>query len=271
MAKRRLRKVAACFMAHPDDCEFLAAGTMALLARRGWELHIVTCTPGDCGSAELGPEEISRVRRAEAARAAAVIGATYHCLELRDLNITFDRDAISRTVRLARDIAPSLMFTHALQDYMPDHEVAAQLARTASVSWFVPNAAAGPIPPDGGAVPYLYYADPAGGIDHFGNAAVATTYVDTTSVHGAKERMVKAHASQRAWLRRHFGMDEFLDVMRRHSRSRGAEIGVRWAEGFRQHRGAGYPKDCVLTRELGDVVLTRNAPTAPDAEREAIR
>src|SRR5688572_13978770 len=149
MAKRRLRKVAACFMAHPDDCEFLAAGTMALLARRGWELHIVTCTPGDCGSAELGPEEISRVRRAEAARAAAVIGATYHCLELRDLNITFDRDAISRTVRLARDIAPSLMFTHALQDYMPDHEVAAQLARTASVSWFVPNAAAGPIPPDG--------------------------------------------------------------------------------------------------------------------------
>ena len=72
-------------MAYPDDAEFLCAGTLVRLAREcGWEVHLASMTPGDCGLAELPPQEISRVRRAEAAGAAAAIGATYHCLEERD-------------------------------------------------------------------------------------------------------------------------------------------------------------------------------------------
>ena len=54
--------------AHPDDVEFQCAGTLALLAQRGHHLTIATMTPGDCGSAELGPEEIGFVRREEARR-----------------------------------------------------------------------------------------------------------------------------------------------------------------------------------------------------------
>ena len=44
-------------LAHPDDAEFLCAGTMARLVREyGWRAVIATMTPGDCGSAEHSSE-----------------------------------------------------------------------------------------------------------------------------------------------------------------------------------------------------------------------
>src|SRR5437868_9733442 len=77
-------------LAHPDDAEFICAGTLIRLSReKGWQVHIASMTPGDCGSAESPPEEISEVRRAEGAHAAAVVGAAYHCLEERDLLVTY--------------------------------------------------------------------------------------------------------------------------------------------------------------------------------------
>src|SRR5689334_6475174 len=126
-----MRPVALCLMAHPDDCEFLAAGTLALLAQRGWEVHIASSTPGDGGSVDKNPVDIARVRRQENVESARLIGATYHCLELRDIHVTFDADSIRRAINLVRAVAPTLMITHALQDYMMDHEVTAQLARAA--------------------------------------------------------------------------------------------------------------------------------------------
>ena len=40
--------------AHPDDVEFLAAGTLAALSRdRGCRVIIATMTAGDCGSISL--------------------------------------------------------------------------------------------------------------------------------------------------------------------------------------------------------------------------
>lgn len=252
MAKLK-RKVALCLMAHPDDCEFMVAGTLALLAKKGWEVHIVSSTPGDCGSMELGPQQISEIRRKENTASAKIIGATYHCLEFRDLYVTFDKESIRRTLSLVRQIGPTLMFTHSLQDYMGDHEETAKLARSASIGYFVPNTCSGPIPPGSG-MPYFYYADPAGNVDYFGNPAIATTYVDITSVMATKRRMLKAHASQRAWLRAHYGVDEYLRLQEAGSRMRGNDIGVKYAEGFRQHKGQGYPQDCILKQELGDLV-----------------
>ncbi len=61
-------KTVLSLLAHPDDAEFMCAGTLALLHDRGWDIHIATMTPGDCGSAELGREEISRIRRGDIQR-----------------------------------------------------------------------------------------------------------------------------------------------------------------------------------------------------------
>jgi LmbE family N-acetylglucosaminyl deacetylase len=66
--------------AHPDDAEFLCAGTLILLADRGAAVHIATLTAGDCGSAILSASKISRLRTKEAQRAAGVLGAQYTCL-----------------------------------------------------------------------------------------------------------------------------------------------------------------------------------------------
>src|SRR5207249_4192747 len=90
-SERHMNNVALAILAHPDDAEFLCAGSLVRLRQeKGWSIHIASMTPGDCGSAEHGPDEIARIRRGEGAAAAAAIGAAYHCLEERDLRVVYN-------------------------------------------------------------------------------------------------------------------------------------------------------------------------------------
>src|SRR4030095_7598073 len=100
------------FMAHPDDAEFLCAGTLARLKERGCRIQIATMTAGDGGSRELGPDEIARVRRAEAARAAALLGAAYTCAEARDFFIVYDAPTLRRGVERGGGGAPRVGLRH---------------------------------------------------------------------------------------------------------------------------------------------------------------
>ena len=47
-------------MAHPDDIEMTCAGTLALLKRAGWDIHMASMTAGDLGSATRSRAEIGR-------------------------------------------------------------------------------------------------------------------------------------------------------------------------------------------------------------------
>ena len=95
-------KTALAFLAHPDDAEILCAGTLARLGELGWNVHIATATPGDCGSMTEGPEAISARRLIEARAAADVIGATYHCLDERDGVIVYDKPTVRKAIELFR-------------------------------------------------------------------------------------------------------------------------------------------------------------------------
>ena len=53
------------FGCHPDDIEFMAAGTLALLAERGYEIHLATMTGGEVGSPTLSREAIKTKRLGE--------------------------------------------------------------------------------------------------------------------------------------------------------------------------------------------------------------
>ena len=117
-----LRRVAMTLFAHPDDAEILCAGTLIRLADAGWEVHIATVAAGDCGSTTLCREETAAVRRNEAVAAAAIINATYHCLEEPDVNVIFEKATNRKAIDLFRQIAPTLVFTHPRHDYMLDHE-----------------------------------------------------------------------------------------------------------------------------------------------------
>jgi LmbE family N-acetylglucosaminyl deacetylase len=245
--------VALSLLAHPDDAEFLCAGTLLRLSREhGLELHIASMTPGDCGSAELPAEEISRIRRAEGAAAAAIAGARYHCVDERDLRIFYSERPLERVTRLLRAVRPRILFTHSPADYMLDHEVTSTLARAAAFGAPAPNffAGAGHAAPLE-RIPYLYYCDPIEGKDLFGRDLPPGFSIDVSGVIETKAEMLMAHASQRDWLLKHHGMDHYVQSMRDWSARRGREVGVPFAEGFRQHLGHSYPQDNLLGKLLG--------------------
>jgi LmbE family N-acetylglucosaminyl deacetylase len=75
--------------------------------------------------------------------------------------------------------------------------------------------------------------------------------VDISAVIDIKAAMLAAHASQRNWLLRHHGMDQYLQAMRDAGAARGMQSGVAYAEGFRQHLGHSYPQDNLLATLLG--------------------
>lgn len=249
-AQATLRRVVLTLLAHPDDAEFLCAGTLIRLAEAGFEIHIASLTPGDCGTMDQAPWAIAARRTEEARQAAALLGAAYHCLDERDGFVVYDKPTLRKVTDLMRRVAPGVVFTHAPHDYMVDHEMASLLARAASFLYAAPNASALPLVP-GSRVPYLYYCDPVEGLDPLGRPVEPTTWVDISAQLARKTEMLACHASQRDWLRAHHGTDEYLDSMRRLARKRGQAARTAAAEGFVQHRGHPYPQDDLLRRLFG--------------------
>lgn len=239
--------------AHPDDVEIQCAGTLALLRRAGCDVVIATMTPGDCGSAEHDPETIASIRRGEATASAALIEAPYYCLEFRDLSIFNDDPSRRKVVEFIRRIRPDVVLSAPPIDYMADHEITSQLVRDALFPASVPNYATklwDPAPPLE-RIPHLYYVDPIEGGNPDGTTASPGFHIDVTACFETKRAMLACHASQRDWLRRQHGMDEYLQAMERWSSRRGAEIGVTHAEGFRQYMGHPYPRSNRLLELVG--------------------
>ena len=249
MSKRVL-----AFMAHPDDVEFTCAGTLVRLQNEaGCQITIATATSGDCGSAQHRPDEIARIRHAEAVAAAGVIGAEYYCAGCSDVFILYDEPTIRRFVELIRKARPDIVITQPPTDYMVDHEMCGKLVRTATFIAGGPNLLTrdiDPAPPTE-RVPHLYYADPTEHIDPIdGRPVIPDIVVDITSVMPTKEKMLACHASQREWLRKHHGMDEYIENMKRRGAARGKLIGKPYAEGFRIHRGHPYPQNDIIAELL---------------------
>ncbi|HEX8914293.1 MAG TPA: PIG-L family deacetylase, partial [Humisphaera sp.] len=220
-------------------------GTLIRLAAAGWEVHIATATAGDCGTMTETPWAIGAIRTKEAAAAAKLIGATYHCLGELDLMVVYDKPTIQKTMDLFRRIAPTLVFTHAPRDYHVDHEQASLLARAATFGYGAPNVSHFPLKP-GSRVPHLYYCDPIEGLDPLGHEAPVTTVIDVSAQQEKKLAALACHASQREWLRAHHGIDEYMDSTRRHDAMRGKRIGSAAGEAFVQHRGHPYPQNDLL-------------------------
>ncbi len=239
--------------AHPDDVEFQCAGTLALLAGAGCPIVVATMTPGDCGSVERDAEAIAAVRRAEARAAAALIGADYTCLEFRDLAIFEDDESRRRVVEALRRARPDIVLTAPPVDYLCDHEATSRLVRDACFAATLPNYKTRqwePAPPLA-KIPHLYYMDAIEGIDRDGRPQPAGFLVDVSKVFDLKRRMLACHASQRDWLLKQHGIDEYLEAQARWGAHRGAEIGVAQAEAFRQYLGHPYPTDNRLLASIG--------------------
>lgn len=248
-----MNRTAIAVLAHPDDAEFLCAGTLIRLGKEhGWSIHIATMTPGDCGSVEYPPDEISRLRRGEGKAAATAIGARYHCVEERDLRVIYREEALEKVVHLLNAVKPAVVFTHSPDDYHLDHEQTSKIVRAATFAAPIPNFLHGRhLNPPLEQIPHLFYCDPLEGKDSFGQPIQPSFRIDISSVIADKCRMLECHESQRNWLRKHHGVDNLVESMKEWGATQGKAAGISYAEGFRQHLGHSYPQNNLIVELLG--------------------
>ena len=128
------RKTAIAIGAHPDDIEFLMAGTLLLLKRAGHEIHYLNLASGSCGSRVHPAARLRNLRSAEARESAKILGAVHHPCFVDDLEILYDLSTLRRVASVLREVRPSIVLTHSPQDYMEDHMNTCRLAVTAAFS-----------------------------------------------------------------------------------------------------------------------------------------
>ncbi|MEI7684539.1 MAG: PIG-L family deacetylase [Planctomycetota bacterium] len=227
--------------AHPDDIEFVMAGTLIRLRDNGWTIHYMNIADGCCGSSVTDAAETARIRAAEARRAAESIGAVFHSSICPDLGIFYDDATLRRLAAVVREVSPSIVLTHAPIDYMEDHTNTCRLAVTAAFARGMPNYATHPPRPAIDAPVTLYHAQPHGNRTPLGELVTPTHFVDVGGVMAEKIRMLEHHRSQKEWLDRSQGMDSYVETMKSLMREAGSMSGaVEYAEGWRRRHHLGF-------------------------------
>lgn len=134
-------KTALVVSAHSADFVWRAGGAIALHAGLGWRVLIVCLSYGERGeSAKLWRrpgmtmDEVKRSRRAEAEKAAKILGAEVEFWDLGDYPMRIDDKTIERLADTYRALRPEFVLTHSLKDpYNFDHPLAAHVAQEARV------------------------------------------------------------------------------------------------------------------------------------------
>ena len=240
--------------AHPDDTEIFSAGTMALMKAKGYELAIVTMSPGGLGGIDSTERETIATRKREAAEAAAMLGAKYYCLEGRDGYI-YDTEALRiRVTEILRLERAGIVMTHLPWDYHSDHRTTCQIVETAAMVATLPNVPCNARPLD--ITPLLYHSAPLGSTDPIrGKLIQPQFYVDIGSVMDLKMDMLGKHESQIELMRVMHKMEDFFGEMRKQNRQFGALAGCEYAEAFWQHLGGGFQKDPILQEALSEFII----------------
>lgn len=232
---------ALAIFAHPDDIEFVAAGTLLLLKAGGWDIHYLNLCSGNGGSVQMNAEETATKRLAEAQEAARILGATFYPPICDDLELAYDPVYLRKVAAVVRDSKASIVLTHSPQDYMEDHMIASRLAVSAAFMHGIPNLATDPPREAYFHDVTVYHAMPHGLRDPLRKRIHAGQYVDTTTVHEHKRKSLAAHESQKHWLDVSQGMDSYLISMDEMSREVGRQSGhFTLAEGWRRHLHLGF-------------------------------
>ncbi len=168
-------------VAHPDDIDFGTAGTVATLTDHGVEVVYGLVTSGQAGEpAHLSPSELTRIRQAEQAAAAKVVGvAELHWLEFPDGAVVADLHLRREISRLIRTVKPDLV-----------------ISQTPERNW-----------------DRIYASHP----DHLatGEAVTAAVYPDSRNGHSFPELLEEGfepHSVPRLWLMAGAHHDLFVDI-----------------------------------------------------------
>ncbi len=134
-------KTALVVTAHPGDFVWRAGGAIALHARKGYKVKIACLSYGERGesqwawkSAGVKLEEVKAQRKAEAAEAAAILGASIEFFDAGDYPLRGTEAILDRLIDIYREEKPAFVLTHSLNDpYNVDHPEATRLAQEARI------------------------------------------------------------------------------------------------------------------------------------------
>lgn len=184
--------------AHSADFVWRAAGAIALHARRGYRMKVVCLSFGERGeSAKLWRkpgmtlDAVKAARRDEAQAAADILGAEIEFFDLGDYPMRITDEALMRLVDVYRDLLPSFVLSHSVQDpYNFDHPLAMHVAQEARI--IAQAEGHDPGQPVVGAPP-VYAFEP-----HQTEQCewVPNTFLDITEVWDLKRRAIETMAGQ---------------------------------------------------------------------------
>lgn len=211
-----------CLIAHPDDLEPQAGGTIIRLVNNGAEVVIIHAITPELDAGGFRMEGHSELREAESRKAAAALGASdvLHFGIAPD-ELTHTQSVVQRFDRHFRLLRPDLVISHNEVDTQQDHVVMARIAQTlcrrnTTTLW------------------QLSHSFPGGYLAH---RPQPNFFVDITAVQPQKMAAVKAYQSQVA---RYSGMfdDNWLQIIEARDRYYGGLLNqdghtaTRYAEGF---------------------------------------
>jgi len=194
-------------IAHPDDLELMAGGSVIKWLSEGKTVHVLTFTDGSWKAPDSKEIRSKREALLEEETVANFIGYTCENLLQQTLHFQFNDDYVVEVLnRINKYNIDTFVFPFK-NDVHHDHEVVSRIAIAASRR--VPNLLMGQI---------NYY---------LGDFFVPNTYVDITNTWENKIRALKMYKGQ--WERAGKDWYEFLDAT---SKYYGKIIGVERAEGF---------------------------------------
>ena len=214
-------------VAHPDDAEYLCAGTLARGKADGAAIGILVLCQGDKGQPSPPIPNLSAVRRGEMTAAAQLLGAELFYGEFLDGELMDGPEQRKTLIEAYRRFRPTLILAHSPDDYHADHRAASALAEAAS--WFGASAGHVSRSPVLDTQPALWWMDTMNMAEF-----LPGLYVDVTEYVDLKQRMLACHRSQ--LLRGEQGdFSPLEEQMLRQCQARGTQSGIAAAEAFRPH------------------------------------
>ena len=224
-------KVVLGVAAHPDDLEFMAAGTVAKFVAEGAQAYYLILTNANKGTSDhtLQPDQLRDIRREEQREAGKILGlADVFFCDYDDGCLECNLDVKRDVARVIRQVKPDVVITmdptnvydveHGMVNHT-DHRAAGQATLDAVY----------PLARDHLSFPELLQA----GLEphnvktvlmgHFGKE---NFYVDITQHIETKLQALRAHASQLS------NPDATSEMVRQWAAANSAKVGAAYAEGF---------------------------------------
>ena len=249
---------ALALFAHPDDIEFVAAGTLLHLKDLGWELHYCNVANGCCGSTTTDRQQTAAIRLKESQRSADLLGASFYPPICDDLDVFYNASNLARIAAVVRQAKPALILTHAPVDYMEDHMQTCRLAVTAAFAKGIPNFETIPQVDAYDGEVAIYHAQPHGNRTPMNELVIPQFAVNIDSVLERKLQMLQCHESQQGWLQTTQKMNSYLQTMLDLGRETAslAKLPCQHAEGWHRHLHLGFSGPDF--DPLGEALLNHN-------------